>query len=489
MKPRPFLAWLHSQLTSKSSAPRATVIAAAVCVSLVVLSFLGVAFSVVLGAEKRDSKVSPELQPTKAARMLGVLEVSDHDFRDSTQYSPLVVSECVVHMPQHYAPCLASSMPFAVEFGEELMYPSFRIAVPNFADDHSRMRFFDRMRSENLVETASEPSVLRGVLNDHSVTVGERHARNFILRDVVVSAQGAQALRQQVCSAERIDLDVWPTYKNISESTMEISRAIIAADQVPLSLYNLLDQSTRVLEQVWHLISPSTHILVPSLIEKGSEADQLFQLLGIVAKPLSQDETARFHELLISCQESLIHPFLLIRLSERLGIWTKDQTPPQPKVVLYIDATSPDPGFAGSERVLIDVLAATLKGRGENERLVRWSDLTRKMTSLEDRIAFLRDQVSIIVGPSGDDMRFHRFARRSTLVIELMSEARISLRTWEEARILEQNFWLFALRTDANGRILLPETTLQSLSKIITEHLFQRSVAPSGASKFYDWHF
>lgn len=52
--------------------------------------------------------------------------------RQSTRWSPVALSTCDSNTPTYYAPCLAERVQGAV-YGEELVYPDFRLREPVFA--------------------------------------------------------------------------------------------------------------------------------------------------------------------------------------------------------------------------------------------------------------------------------------------------------------------------------------------------------------------
>jgi hypothetical protein len=60
------------------------------------------------------------------------LSVANNTAAPSVRWAPATISECKQNTPQYFAPCAASRTPGAV-YGEELIYPDFRLRQPIFA--------------------------------------------------------------------------------------------------------------------------------------------------------------------------------------------------------------------------------------------------------------------------------------------------------------------------------------------------------------------
>ncbi|KAI0781890.1 hypothetical protein C8Q75DRAFT_728354 [Abortiporus biennis] len=363
----------------------------------------------------------------------------------SSRWSPVSISTCTPDTAPYYAPCLAQRLKGAI-YGEELLYPNFRLREPIFAPTRVE---HDRQEWRKLIGGIRDRA--HWCKEDGWICYSGQSGQNIILANATYAGNPpADSWVNEACMGDGVTTTGFgiDDHNNnlISQDdynqTFPIDSLVIATTPDSWSFQHFLDRVTHVISQSHHLTStlPS-----PSSILAGrsstSTVSQLWEMLGWTRDRIfygSPKVSAK--NVVFSCRAPLIHPFLSYRTLELLEMGEEEVGIEDRKKIVYFSrsrgGTSNGGRRVANEGDLLKNITQLLQDRNRGEELVIFDQ--NEFGSQKELMGWFRKNVRAIVGPHGGGLFNHRWTPQNTLVIEFITSEFTSLMFWEESSILNQ---------------------------------------------------
>ncbi|KAI0367618.1 hypothetical protein BV20DRAFT_552485 [Pilatotrama ljubarskyi] len=412
----------------------------------------------------------------------------------SRHWAPVSISACEPGTPSFFAPCLAQRREGAL-FGEELVYPDFRLREPVFAQS----------RSENAGEWRKLLPDIRGRAawceESGWVCYRGQTGQNIVLANATYTGVPADEWSDQACMGGDVStagLRTAPGHARVNtlETAAEYNEAfpidnlLVAASPDSWSFQHFLDRVTHVVSQAAHLnLSHATPDVVLDARPRPVVAG-MWEMLGFGGEKMHYYAGAPIaaKNIVFSCRSPLIHPWLSLRTLEMFGLDPVGIPLERRRKIVYISRSHGDMLNYGrrvlNEDELLPDIRALLVERGQGEDLVLFHELG--LTSPRELMFWFHENVRAVVGPHGGGLYNHRWAGKDTLVLEMMPATHTSHMFWEEASVLGQTY----------ANILLPPSSpgskdmyadIPAVLDILREHLGKPDPRGPTVEPAYRW--
>ncbi|KAI0777507.1 hypothetical protein BD413DRAFT_181118 [Trametes elegans] len=439
----------------------------------------------------------PHAPPSEARNLLSTslpAFLAHHPELPSGRWAPISMSTCLPGMAPYLSPCLAERRQGAV-FGEELIYPDFRIREPLFAparvnDDAPEWR--------KLLGGIKE----RGALCEDGKWVCYRGqtGQNIVLVNATFNGNPpADNWSDNACMSDGVTTAGLETAETNASTNMlatpgEYDEAfptdalLIATSPDSWSFQHFLDRVTHIVMQGAHLTLGHPPPDVVTGRSPGPAVSEMWEMLGM--------EGSRIHygtrriaakAIIFSCRSPLIHPWPSLRTLETFGLNPDGVPLDERKKIVYFSRSHGQTTNGGrrvlNEKQLLNEIRGLLDERGQGEELVLFHDLG--FHSQRDLMEWFHKNVRAVVGPHGGGLYNHRWTGKDTLVLEMMSQTYTSLMFWEEASTLGQVYATTFL-PPASGTDMIAD--IPAMLEIMRRHLGKPDPRGPSLRRMYRWH-
>lgn len=253
--------------------------------------------------------------------------------------SPYPNRECVPDVtPLHFAPCVAALQQGLTAFGEELLYPDFKLREPLWSGQRGS---FDRERWLETVRGISE----RGVYTKEGGWIAYRgqHGQNLVFanarvrNDVAFDSWSASACMGDSSTISILPLapsyagagafDTLPTGA-IGNPKNDYSYLLVASSPDAWSFQHFLDRSTHIVRQGAHLLLDSpdraadTRRAVLTGRKGSARVQEMWSFLGFeegLGQHVHSRKEITADRVVFSCRTPLVHPWLSLGTLEAFG--------------------------------------------------------------------------------------------------------------------------------------------------------------------------
>ncbi|KAI0671329.1 hypothetical protein C8Q78DRAFT_1069047 [Trametes maxima] len=411
----------------------------------------------------------------------------------STRWAPVSISTCHPGMHPYLAPCLAQRREGAI-YGEELVYPDFRLRQPLFA----------RARVEN--DTLEWWKLVDGVRERGSrcsdkewVCYRGQNGQNIVLANATYSGSPpADNWSDAACMSDGVStskLETAPTnasnnqFKTQSEydEAFPVDTLLVATSPDSWSFQHFLDRVT-------HIVAQGSHLALGQRIDAvagrtpGSAVSEMWEMLGFSSSQVHYNSPrVAAKALVFSCRTPLVHPWLSLRSLETFGLDPTNVPLEKRKKLVYFSRSHGNVANGGrrvlNENQMLDQIRELLVERGQGEELVLFHDLG--FHSQADLMRWFHRNVRAVFGPHGGGLYNHRWAGKDTLVLELMPKTFTSLMFWEEVSLLSQVYATMVLPQAGYNDML---ADIPAVLDILREHLGKSDVRGPPIEEMYRWH-
>ncbi|POM78041.1 Hypothetical protein PHPALM_4479 [Phytophthora palmivora] len=332
---------------------------------------------------------------------LELLHVDDLSRSDSYEHwAPVIVTKCMHGMDERTAPCIKEANRTNMIEAQELMYPAFRLKLPNF------------------VSVAMQTKWL---------------------------SQGLHVDRMRV-SEDQFDL--------VNE--LNVDTLVVATSPDSWSFQHFIDRVAVVWSQA-QLVIPtmkkSDTVIVSGREPRDSIVNEIYEVM--VGQHLHAPNLVAAKRLVFSCRAPLIHPFTTQRITENI---LQSLPPPsndsvsERNIILFLSRSKGGKAFNGGRQILnepdlFNAISAMLNTTGRQETLQYFRH--DQFNGLKDVATFMRDRVKMMIGPHGAAFYNARFAQPRTAIIEIVPDPDKFFVPcfWEQARLLGQDYSAHVGRT------------------------------------------
>ncbi|EJD46978.1 hypothetical protein AURDEDRAFT_164040 [Auricularia subglabra TFB-10046 SS5] len=414
-----------------------------------------------------------------------------NDALPSASWAPLVLSECTPNMQFHHAPCVAAR-DIKVAYGEELVYPDFRLREPVFAPSRAKD---DRQAWHGLINGIRERAAL--CQDDQWVCYRGQYGQNIIvINSTYAGKPRPDSWSDQTCMGDGVSiagLEFDPTASGLTEEEFNakfpVDRLVIATSPDSWSFQHFLDRVTHIMLQGEHL-NRGFHGDVVTGRHPGGSVEQMWDMLGYGRQGMHYNGgCVSAKTILFSCRAPLIHPWLSLRTLEAFGLPSIPAVPVQKrKTIMYCSRSHGKGIMNGGRRVLNEEellrdIRQLLKERNQGEELVLFDpDAYGSQPKL---MKWFHDNVRAIIGPHGGALFNHRWAGPDTLLLEMMPTTFTSLMFWEEASVLGQTYATTILQPAGGSNF---NADIHAVLEILLAHLGKPDSRGPSVDKMYRWH-
>ncbi|EJD38873.1 hypothetical protein AURDEDRAFT_91769 [Auricularia subglabra TFB-10046 SS5] len=436
--------------------------------------------------------VSPQLVQLQAGGFSTALALytAQHQNAPSSRWAPMVLSSCTPNMHPYHAPCMAATHP-KVAYGEELVYPDFRIREPVFAplrfasDRPEWQALLNKVRDRTALCPDDQWACYRGISGQNIIVANSTYA----------GIPRPDMWTEQTCmggASSIVGLKYDPNAARLGPAEYDkqfpTDRLVIATSPDSWSFQHFLDRVTHVLVQGAHL-NQGVHPEVVVGRRPPTAVQQMWEMLGFKASAdihyNGGHVTAK--SILFSCRAPLIHPYTSFRTLEAFGLIEPDVPLTKRKTIMYCSRTTGKDIKNGGRRVLneaelLNAIRALLSERGQAEDLVIFNQ--EDYGTQPELMRWFHNNVRAIIGPHGGALFNHRWTGPNTLLLEMMPASYTSLMFWEEASILGQVYANMIL--PANGTNF--DADIPAVIEILREHLGKPDARGPSLDTDYRWH-
>ncbi|KAI0649538.1 hypothetical protein C8Q79DRAFT_519183 [Trametes meyenii] len=411
----------------------------------------------------------------------------------STRWAPVSISTCQPGMHPYLAPCLAQRREGAI-YGEELVYPDFRLRQP----------FFSRTRVEN--DTLEWWKLVDGIRERGSrcsdkewVCYRGQNGQNLVLANATYrGSPPADSWSDAACMSDGVSTaKLETTSANSSNNNFETQSQYDEAFPVDTLLVATSPDSwsfQHFLDRVTHIIAQGSHLALGQRIDAvagrtpGSAVSEMWEMLGFPSPQVHYNSPrVAAKALVFSCRAPLVHPWLSLRSLETFGLDPTSVPLEKRKKVVYFSRSHGNVANGGrrvlNENQMLDQIRELLAERGQGEELVLFHDLG--FHSQADLMRWFHQNVRGVLGPHGGGLYNHRWAGKDTLVLELMPKTFTSLMFWEEASLLSQVYATMVLPQAGYNDML---ADIPAMLDILRERLGRPDVRGPSIEEMYRWH-
>ncbi|KAI0766167.1 hypothetical protein BD413DRAFT_605985 [Trametes elegans] len=418
--------------------------------------------------------------------------LAEHPDLPSRRWAPVSVSTCQPGMASHLGPCLAQRRQSAI-FGEELMYPDFRLREPLFAqgrlgEDTPRWRrLLDDIRDRAAPCMDGTWVCYRGQAGQNIVLANatyftspppDRWSELACMGAGVTSA----GLRTAPANASANTLPTRAEY----DRAFPADALLVATAPDSWSFQHFLDRVTR---------APRARARAPEAVTGRPPAravEEMWTMLGLdEGRVHFGEDVVAAKAVIFSCRAPLVHPWLSMRTLETFGLDPRGEPLSQRKKVVYFSRSHNDTHNEGrkvvNEGELLDGIRQLLAERGQGEELVLYHEM--EWPSQRELTSWFHKNVRAVIGPHGGALYNHRWTGRDTLVLELASTAYSSLMFWEEASILGQVYATMLLPPVGDSESGTDmQADVPAVLEIIRTHIGTPDSRGRSLRRAYAWH-
>ncbi|ETL25559.1 hypothetical protein L917_04360, partial [Phytophthora nicotianae] len=361
------------------------------------------------------------------------------------QWAPMIVSKCMHGMDKRAAPCIKEANRTNIVEAQELMYPAFRLKLPNFVNADVKAKWLsqglhvDRMRVSEDQLWADYPTF---------------QGQNMVFSDAVYRGDPPPDIwSENGCMGHDVAHTSFVHNLNINVSELgngkNVDTLVVATSPDSWSFQHFIDRVAVVWSQA-QLVIPAMRkndtIIVAGKEPRDSIVNEIYEVM--VGQHLHNPEWVFAKRLVFSCRAPLIHPFTTQRITENilhsLPLPTS-ATKADRNVILFLSRSNGGKAFNGGRQILnepevFDAISAMLNATGRPEKLQYFRH--DEFSGLEDVATFMRDRVKMMIGPHGAAFYNSRFAQPRTALIEIIPDPSKFFVPcfWEQARLLGQDY-------------------------------------------------
>ncbi|GMF14441.1 unnamed protein product [Phytophthora fragariaefolia] len=375
---------------------------------------------------------------------LELLHIDDLVVSDSYQrWAPVIVSECVHGMDARAAPCIKEANQANIVEAQELLYPAFRLKLPNFTNATMQKKWLsgglhvDRMRISEDLQWAEYPTF---------------QGQNLVFSNAVYRGDPPPDIwSDKGCMGHDVSHASFVQTLNDSElaNLTNVDTLVVATSPDSWSFQHFIDRVAVVWSQA-QLVLPNTKksktVIVTGQEPRDSIVNEIYELM--VGEHLHEPELVAAKRLVFSCRAPLIHPFTTQRITENI---LRELTAPRNvsdsdrDTILFLSRSRGGKAVNGGRQILnepelFDAISAMLNATGRPEKLVYFRH--DEFSGLEDVASFMHNRVKMMIGPHGAAFYNSRFARPRTALIEIIPDPNKFFVPcfWEQARLLGQDY-------------------------------------------------
>ncbi|VDC04716.1 unnamed protein product [Peniophora sp. CBMAI 1063] len=373
-------------------------------------------------------------------------------------------------------------------YGEELVYPDFRLRTPIFAPSRQR----DDEQAWNALLNDIRERASR-CAEDGWVCYRGQHGQNIIIANATYTGDPpADIWSDRACmsdgvSAQGIHVQEPGTILTDEEyeAKYPVDNLLIATSPDSWSFQHFLDRVVHIIAQGTHLTRTApVHVVTGRA--SGKAVSERWDMLGIPANSVHHRGSVGAKAMVFSCRAPLIHPWLSYRALEKFGLNSTNVPLEKRKKVVYMSRSRGHTSNGGrrvlNEDDLLSQIRDLLSSRGQNEELVLFNqDSFRSQSEL---MRWFHDNARAIIGPHGGALFNHRWAGIDTLVLEMMPTTFTSLMFWEEASILGQVYVNMILEPVGGNDM---NADIPAVLEILRGHLGKSDQRGPAISEMYRW--
>ncbi|KAH9851844.1 hypothetical protein C2E23DRAFT_732108 [Lenzites betulinus] len=441
------------------------------------------------------SRAQPRLHDQRRLAASLPTFLATHIDSPSTHWAPASMNSCPPGTPSYLAPCLARRREGAV-YGEELLYPDFRIRVPLFAPN----RTDDSPAWRRLLSAIAERAAFCG--DGEWACYRGQTGQNIVLANATYRGSPAPDLwNDGACMGDGVTTEGLETASaNATINTLADAEAyqdafpldtlLIATPPDSWSFQHFLDRVTHIVAQGHHFsLGQAAPDVVTGRAPGGSVAE-MWELMGLGGGRVHHSARRLAAKTVIfSCRAPLVHPWLSLRSLELFGLDPAGVPIDRRKKVVYVSrshgATSNGGRRVLNEDKMLDQVRALLVERGQGEELVLFHELD--ISPQPALMKWFHENVRAVVGPHGGGLYNHRWAGRDTLVLELMPRTKTSHMFWEEAGVLGQTYANVLLEPISNTSTDM-DADIPAVLALLGAHLGKPDPRGSPIERQYRWH-
>ncbi|EIW58394.1 uncharacterized protein TRAVEDRAFT_58667 [Trametes versicolor FP-101664 SS1] len=414
----------------------------------------------------------------------------------SRQWAPASLNTCPPGTPSYLAPCLAQRREGAV-YGEELIYPDFRLHEPLFAPsraDGDRPEW--RRKLDGIMERASFCKDKRWVCYRGQT------GQNVVLANATFKGNPpADLWVDDACMSDGVTtagLATAPADAAINtlatqaeyDAAFPVDTLLIATTPDSWSFQHFLDRITHIVAQGHHFTFGESAPEVVAGRPPGGAVSEMYDMLGLGGgKVHFRSPRVAAKKVVFSCRSPLVHPWLSLRSLEMFGLDPAGIPIDRRKKVVYISRSHGSTSNSGrrvrNEDQMLEGVRALLAMRDQGEELVLFHELG--ISSQPQIMAWFHENVRAVIGPHGGGLYHHRWTGRDTLLLELMPRSWTSHMFWEEAGMLGQtyaNILLEPVREKSTDM----EADIPAVLEILSAQLGKPDARGVGLERLYRWH-
>ncbi|KAG2787406.1 hypothetical protein PC129_g11644 [Phytophthora cactorum] len=361
------------------------------------------------------------------------------------QWAPMIVSKCMHGMDEQAAPCIKESNRTNLVEAQELIYPAFRLKLPNFASTTMKNTWLsqglhvDRMRVSEDQLWAEYPSF---------------QGQNMVFANAVYRGDPPPDIwSEKGCMGHDVSHTSFEHDLNTNASDLaagtRVGTLVVATSPDSWSFQHFVDRVAVVWSQA-QLVIPTVKktetVIVSGRKPRDAIVNNIYKVM--VGQHLHKPGSVFAKRLVFSCRAPLIHPFTTQRITENIF----QSLPPSAtasesdrNIILFLSRSSGGKAFNGGRRILnepklFDAISSMLKATGRPEKLQYFRH--DKFNGLDDVATFMRDRVKMMIGPHGAAFYNARFAQPHTALIEIIPDPNKFFVPcfWEQARLLGQDY-------------------------------------------------
>ncbi|OWY96241.1 hypothetical protein PHMEG_00033542 [Phytophthora megakarya] len=373
-----------------------------------------------------------------------LLHVDDLARSDSYEHwAPVIVTKCMHGMDGRTAPCIKEANRKNMIEAQELMYPAFRLKLPNFASSAMQTKWLSQGLHVDRMH----------IWSDHGC-MGHDVSHTSFVHDLNRNDTG-------FVNETSVDTLVVATSPDSWSFQHFIDRVAVVWSQAQLVIPTLKKSDTTI---------------VTGRQPRDSIVNEIYEVM--VGEHLHEPHSVSAKRLVFSCRAPLIHPFTTQRITENI---LQSLPPPQNvsasdrDIILFLSRSKGGKAFNGGRQILnepelFNAISAMLNTTRRPEKLqyFRHDDFN----GLEDVATFMRDRVKMMIGPHGAAFYNARFAQPRTALVEIVPDPDKFFVPcfWEQARLLGQDYSAHVGRTQNEQNDMLIDD-IQDVVRLVRSRL------------------
>jgi hypothetical protein len=335
---------------------------------------------------------------------------------------------------------------FNIEYKEEIIYPDFRIRLPEFTNTHDKELWISKI---NNCDGFSSGFSHRGFLLDDWAYYKNQRGENIIYNNSMYYNYPPIGWQDEHCMDYNYNPQFYSYMNDISSCQKFVDKLVISHTPDSYSFQHILDRSNRVLLQNQHLWKNKSDVIFTSEVPHHSYPHGKFILDKLNVNQFHNVNTNQkvcAKQIIFSCKTPRIHPYQSLLLNSIMNINNKISLT-EKKIILYLSRTTDKQTYNGGRKVineaeLIYYIKQLLTDRNKKERLIFYSDLVIEFNNDLSLIQkYISENVLCILGSHGGAWYHHRWAGENTLLIELLPSKHHAIYFWEESSMYNQRYF------------------------------------------------